>query len=97
MFACTANARDRDNGEFMYSLRSLDAHAPWFNGDIFITLADGETPPRWLNLQHPRIKIIRHSQFFKNTSALPTFNSDAIHVNMHLIPELSSYDYIVNL
>jgi Stealth protein CR2, conserved region 2 len=70
-----------------YSLRSLDKFAPWFRGDIIILLGD-DAPPRWLNTTHPRVKIVRHSSYFKNPEALPTFNSDAIQMNMHRISGL---------
>ena len=79
--------RDRDNGELRYSLRSLDKFAPWFRGDIIIVQGD-DRPPSWLNLSHPRIRIVKHGSFFKDPSHLPTFNSDAIQVNLHRMAEL---------
>ena len=79
--------RDRDSGELRYSLRSLDKFAPWFRGDIIIVQGD-DRPPSWLNLSHPRVRIVKHGSFFKDPSHLPTFNSDAIQVNLHRMAEL---------
>ena len=81
------NRRDRDSGELRYSLRSLDKFAPWFRGDIIILQGD-DRPPNWLNLSHPRVRIVNHPSYFQDTSVLPTFNSDAIHVNIHRVPGL---------
>ena len=81
------NRRDRDSGELRYSLRSLDKFAPWFRGDIIIVQGD-DRPPSWLNLSHPRVRIVKHGSFFKDPSHLPTFNSDAIQVNLHRMAEL---------
>lgn len=79
------NRRDRDSGEMRYSLRSLDKFAPWFRGDIIVLQGD-DKPPNWLNLSHPRVKVVNHHQYFLDKSVLPTFNSDAIHVNIHRVP-----------
>ena len=88
-----ATARDRDNGELRYSLRSLDKYAPWFRGDIII-LQGEDRPPYWLNLSHPRVRVVNHHQYFLDKSVLPTFNSDAIHVNIHRVPGLG--DHFIN-
>jgi hypothetical protein len=55
-----------------------------------------DKPPRWLNVSHPRVRIVRHADFFHNVDKgfLPTFNSDAIHVNIHRIPGLG--DHFIN-
>src|SRR5690606_22561774 len=37
-----------------------------------------------------------HTEFFANQSVLPTFNSDAIHVNMHRIPDIANESLLVN-
>ncbi len=59
----------------------------WFKGDIVILLGDDD-PPAWLNVRHPRLRIVRHESYFKEQSALPTFSSDAIQMNMHRIDGL---------
>ena len=89
------SSRDRDNGELRYSLRSLDKFAPWFQGKVIILQGD-DAPPYWLNLSHPRVRVVHHESFFKDTSVLPTFNSDAIHVNIHRVPDVQDSDIMIN-
>ena len=44
--------------------------------------------PDWLDLTHPRIRVVFHDQIFNDMSDLPTFNSVAIEVNLHHIKDL---------
>ncbi len=78
--------RFRDNDELRYSLRSLESNAPWVNRVFLVT--SGQIPS-WLNLKHPRLRVIHHSAIFPNRSHLPTFNSLAIEMHLHRIPGLS--------
>jgi glycosyltransferase involved in cell wall biosynthesis len=78
--------RFRDNQELRYSLRSLEAYAPW-TGHVFI-VTNGQVPP-WLRADHSRISIIDHRAIFPEDVPLPTFNSNAIELCLHRIPGLS--------
>jgi hypothetical protein len=78
--------RFRDNGELRYSLRSVETHAPWFRKLHIVT--HGETP-RWLDTSNHRVSIITHDMIFPDSPNLPTFNSNAIELNLHRIPGLS--------
>ena len=78
--------RFRDNGELRYSLRSLARHAPWVNRIHILT--NGQAP-RWLDVSHPRIHLVSHSEVFPDAQCLPTFNSHAIEMCLHRIPGLS--------
>ncbi len=78
--------RFRDNDELRYSLRSLESNAPWTNRVFLVT--NGQVPA-WLNLKHPRLRIISHASIFPDTNHLPTFNSLAIETHLHRIPGLS--------
>lgn len=78
--------RYRDNGELRYSLRSLELYAPWIRCIHIVT--NGQTP-RWLDTTNPRIRIVTHDQVFLQPEALPTFNSNAIELQLHRIPGLS--------
>jgi Stealth protein CR2, conserved region 2/LNR domain/Stealth protein CR1, conserved region 1 len=75
-----------DNEELRYSLRSIEKYAPWVRNIILFT--NGQVP-FWLNISHPRIRVVAHEEVFANASHLPTFSSPAIEANMHLIPGLS--------
>eukprot|EP00753_Platysulcus_tardus_P022196 PLAT9421.1.p1 GENE.PLAT9421.1~~PLAT9421.1.p1 ORF type:complete len:787 (+),score=197.13 PLAT9421.1:32-2362(+) len=78
--------RFKDNNELRYSIRSVLKFAPWVRNIYVVT--NGQAP-NWLNTSHPRVRLVPHSTFFRNTSHLPTFSSPAIEANLHLIPGLS--------
>lgn len=43
--------------------------------------------PEWLNVKHPKLTVIKHSDFIPDTY-LPTFSSDTIALNLHKISRL---------
>ena len=83
------NNRFRELNELKYSLRSVETYAPWVN-NIYIVVADGQRP-KWLNLNHPKIHLVNHSEIFPDKSHLPTFNSQAIECHLHNIPGLTEH------
>lgn len=82
-----SESRWRDNDELLYSLRSVELYAPWVNRIFIIT--DGQCP-KWLNTEHPKIKIIDHSEILP-ADALPVFSSHAIESCIYKIPGLSEH------
>lgn len=86
-------ARWRDNGELLYSLRSVDMFAPWVN-HIYIITGFGQIP-KWLNTDHPKITIVPHEQIIPH-DALPTFNATAIEMCIPNIPGLSEHFLLMN-
>ncbi|CAF0956251.1 unnamed protein product [Brachionus calyciflorus] len=78
--------RFQDNNELKYSLRSVEKYAPWIRNIYIVT--NGQVP-NWLNLSHPKIKLVNHSEIFMNKSHLPTFSSSAIETHLHRIKGLS--------
>jgi glycosyltransferase involved in cell wall biosynthesis len=78
--------RFRNSEELRYSLRSLELNAPWINRIFLVT--NGQVPS-WLNLNHPRLSLVKHSEIFPDRSHLPTFNSLAIETHLHRIRGLS--------
>ena len=79
-------SRYRDNGELRYSFRSLHKYAPWLRRIYLVT--NGQVP-NWLNVEHPRVRIVTHADIFPDGSVLPTFSSPAIEAHLHRIPGLS--------
>lgn len=77
-------SRFRNNNELRYSLRSIQAFAPWVHHIYIVTCGQ---KPTWL-AQHPKVSIVDHKTIFKRASDLPTFNSMAIECNLHHIPGL---------
>ena len=87
------DARWRDNGEFRYSLRSVEKHMSWVN-HIYIITGFGQIP-KWLNTKHPQITIVPHEDIFPD-GALPTFNATAIEMCIPNIKGLSERFLLMN-
>jgi UDP-N-acetylglucosamine-lysosomal-enzyme len=87
---CTEAAQRRfeDHDELLYSLRSVHQHMPWVRNIFIVT--NGQVPI-WLNVSHPKIRIVTHKEIFKWQEHLPTFNSLAIESHLHRIPGLSEH------
>ncbi|KAI9914538.1 hypothetical protein PsorP6_007846 [Peronosclerospora sorghi] len=81
-----ADNRFRDNEELRYSLRSLEKYAPWVRHIYVVT--DGQIPS-WLDIESPKLSIVKHADIFANKSHLPVFSSPAIEWNLDNIPGLS--------
>ena len=92
-YDAVSSARWRDNGELLYSLRSVDKFAPWVN-HIYIITGFNQIP-KWLNTAHPKITIIPH-ELIMPSDALPTFNSVAIEMCIPNIPGLSEHFLLMN-
>jgi hypothetical protein len=89
--------RYRDYGTLKFLLRSIDKYAPWVNHVFLIT--DNQTPVWFKN--NSKVKIIDHTSFI-DEKYLPTFNSNAIELNIPKIQGLSENfvlfndDYLLN-
>ncbi len=81
-----AQARFRDMETLKYALRAIEANCPWYNRIFLIT--EGHAPD-WLDLDHPKITLVSHSELFFDTSHLPVFNSSAIEMNLPNLKGLS--------
>jgi hypothetical protein len=78
-------ARYRDFGSLRYLFRSIEKFAPWVRNIFLVT--NGQVP-RWLNLEHPKVKLVKHSDYIPQ-EYLPTFSSHPIEWNFHRIEGLS--------
>ena len=81
-----------DNNELKYSLRSAEKYAPWIRKIFIVT--NGQVP-KWLNTDHPKIKLIFHKDIIP-AEYLPTFNSCAIECFLSNIPNLSEHFLYAN-
>ena len=80
-------SRTRDNIETLrYSLRSIELFAPWIRNIYLFTCRP--QVPAWLNVSHPRLKLIHHDEVIP-AQYLPTFNSLNIISFLHELPGLS--------
>ena len=82
----TRRRRYRNHDELRYSLRSLERHVPWTRNIYLIT---DRQRPAWLRRETGRIHLVSHQEIFPDPACLPTFNSNAIEMNLHRIPGLS--------
>src|SRR5699024_5163415 len=72
-----------DNLHFWF--RGVEKYTPWVNKIHFVTWGHIS---EWLNKKHPKLSIVKHSDFL-DSNDLPVFNSRAIEINLHKIPNLS--------
>ena len=83
----SSDARYREWNQFMYWFRAVEKYAPWVRYIHLITW--GHLPP-WLNVNHPKLKIVNHKDYIPE-KYLPTFSSIPIELNMFRIPDLSEH------
>lgn len=82
------DARYVDHGELRYSLRSAELFLPWIRRVFIVT--DAQVPP-WLDVRHPRVKVVDHRDIATDIEDLPTFNSKAIFSWLVNIPGLAEH------
>lgn len=88
----SGNNRFREEIDFKFWFRMVEKNCPWVRYIFVIT--NGEFP-EWLNKFSPKIKTVVHSDYI-NPGALPTFNSNAIELNLGKLPELSENFVLFN-
>lgn len=70
-----------------YWFRSVAKYAPWVRKIHLVTC---EQIPDWLNLNNPKVNLVKHSDYMPS-DALPTFNSSAIELGIYTIPDLAEH------
>lgn len=78
--------RFRNRDELKYSLRSVEQFAPWVRTIHIVTAGQA---PEWLNVDHPKIRLVDHADIYKDSAWLPTFNSSGIETQLHHVPDLA--------
>lgn len=76
----------RDWDTLRYIFRGIEEFMPWIRKIHFVTYGH---LPQWMNVDNPKLHIVRHDEIFINKEALPTFNSNAIEFNFLNIEDLS--------
>lgn len=82
-----SSVRYRDWDNLQYWFRAVEQYAPWVRKIHFVTWGH---IPQWLNVEHPRIHIVRHEDFIPQ-EYLPTFNSHTIELNLHRMEGLAEH------
>lgn len=75
----------RDYELMRYWFRGVEKALPWIRKVHFVTWGH---LPQWLNIDHPKLNIVRHEDFMP-TQYLPVFSSSPITINIHRIKGLS--------
>lgn len=78
-----------DFGLLKYKFRSIEKNLPWINKIFFIVAYESQIP-EWLDTTNPKLRIVYHREFIPQ-EFLPLFNSSAIEMFIHNIPDLSEY------
>ncbi len=76
----------RDWDTLRYVFRSIEKNMPWVRAIHFITCGH---LPEWMNTHAEKLHIHKHSEFFAEGTALPTFSARPIEMNLMNIPGLS--------
>lgn len=84
--------RYRDWRNLHYWFRGVERFAPWVRKIHFITWGH---LPAWLRVLHPKLHIVNHADFIPS-EYLPTFNSNAIELNIHRIEGLAEHFVLFN-
>lgn len=87
-----SDVRYRDWETLKYWFRAVEKFAPWVRYIHFVT---DNQKPEWLNIEHPQIKWVKHTDFIP-TEYLPTFNSVTINWFLHRIPDLAEQFVYLN-
>lgn len=77
--------RYRDWGLLKYWFRGVEQFAPWVHRIYFVTWGH---LPDWLRTDHPKLVIVRHEDYLPE-ELRPTFNCNALEINLHRISGLS--------
>ncbi len=86
IFFTKDNCRFEDLGTLKYIFRGIEKYMPWVRNVHLVTCGQH---PKCLKKKHPKLRIVNHKNIFLYKEALPTFNSSAIEMNFHRIPDLS--------
>lgn len=77
--------RYREWDNLRYIFRGFECFAPWVRKIHFVTWGH---LPFWLNINHPKLTVVRHEDFL-DIKSLPVFSCNPLEVNLHRIPGLA--------
>lgn len=75
--------RDWDNLQYLF--RGIEKYASWVNHVYLVT---DDQKPEWLDENYSKVTVIDHTEII-DEEFLPTFNTNAIELNIHKIEQLS--------
>lgn len=75
--------RDWDNLQYLF--RGIEKYASWVNHVYLVT---DDQKPEWLDEDYSKVTVVDHTEII-DEEFLPTFNTNAIELNIHNIEQLS--------
>lgn len=81
-------------GLFNFWFRCIEQNCDWYRY-IILVLSNKSQIPSWLNINHPKLKIVYHDSFIPYNE-LPTFNSSVIMCYLSNINILSEHFILFN-
>lgn len=91
-YKANSQARYESWDNLIYWFRAIETNLPWVNKIFLLTYGH---IPSFLNLEHPKLVIVKHEDFIPK-EFLPTFKSRTIELNMHRIEGLSDNFILFN-
>jgi len=82
--------RDWDNLHYIF--RAFEVFTPWVRQIHLVTWGH---LPKWLNVDHPKLNIVKHEDFLDKANS-PVFNSNAIEPSIYKINGLSEHFVLFN-
>ena len=79
--------RYRDFDNLKYIFRGIEKFIPWVNKVFLVTCGQ---KPKWINTEYEKLVLVNHSDFM-DSEHLPTFNCNAIELNLNKIKDLSEH------
>ncbi len=76
----------RDWDTLRYVFRSIEKNMPWVRKVHFLTCGH---LPKWMNTDAQKLCFHKHTDFFAQRTALPTFSARPIEMNLMNIPDLA--------
>ena len=86
--------RVRDLGTLRYFFRGVETNMPWIH-NVYLVLQSESQIPSWLNVNHPKLKIVYHRDYIPK-KFLPTCNSSVIEMFFYKIKGLTQNFIIAN-
>ncbi len=77
-------------GQLKLALRSIYFCIPWIR-HIHLIFHNENQVPEWLNINHPKLKVQFHQQYFDPQIPLPTFSSFVIDTQIDRVPGLAEH------
>lgn len=87
-------SRVRDLGTLRYFFRGVEKNMPWIH-NVYLVLQSESQIPSWLNVNHPKLKIVYHRDYIPK-KFLPTCNSSVIEMFFYKIKGLTKHFIIAN-